>query len=104
MAESNNQMDVDDPDSESELAIESENDLTSNSNSMMIRDKGFSLQAVGILNSSPVDSSIINDDGVDFDDDKAEDDIEKVANAYDARGQTSCGNTWKFYKSVSGRS
>ena len=62
-------MDVDDPDSESELVIESENDLTSNSNSMMIRDKGFSLQAVGILNPSPVETSIDNDDGVDFEDD-----------------------------------
>ena len=49
-------MDVDDPDSESE-----------------IRDEGFSLQAVGILKTSPVVPSIDDDDGVDFDDD-AEDD------------------------------
>ena len=56
VAESNNQMDVDDPDSESD-----------------IRDEGFSLQAVGILNPSPVVPSIDDDDGVDFDDD-AEDD------------------------------
>ena len=77
MAESNNQIDVDDPDSESELAIESENNLKSNSNSMMIRDEGFSLQAVGILNPSPVEPSIDDDDGVDFDDDEAEDDKER---------------------------
>ena len=55
VAEPNNQMDVNDPDSESELASES--------------DEGSSLQAVGILNPMPVEPSIENDDGVDFDDD-----------------------------------
>ena len=64
MAEPNNEMDVDNPDSESELASES--------------DEGFSLQAVGILNPSPVVPSIDdNDDGVDFDNDEAEDNKER---------------------------
>ena len=49
----------------------------SNLNSTMIHDEGFSLQAVGILNPSPVEPSIDDDDGVDFDDNKAEDDKER---------------------------
>ena len=44
---------------------------------MMIHDEGFSLQAAGILNPSPVEPSIEDDDGVDFDDDEAEDDKER---------------------------
>ena len=48
----------------------------SNLNSTMIHDEGFSLQAVGISNPSPVEPSIDDDDGVDFDDDEAEDDKE----------------------------
>ena len=48
----------------------------SNLNSKMIHDKGYSLQAVGISNPSPVEPSIDDDDGVDFDDDEAEDDKE----------------------------
>ena len=63
VAEPNNQMDVNDPDSESELAIES--------------DEGSSLQAVGILNPMPVEPSIENNDGVDSGDDEAEDDKER---------------------------
>ena len=47
-------------------------------NSAMIHDKGFSLQAVGISNPSPVEPSIDDDDdGVDFDDDEAENDKER---------------------------
>ena len=39
-----------------------------NLNATTIRDEGFSLQAVGILNHSPVEPSIDGDDGIDFDD------------------------------------
>ena len=46
-------------------------------NPTMIHDEGFSLQAVGISNPSPVEPSIDDDDGVDFDDDEAEDDKER---------------------------
>merc|ERR1711862_94802 len=46
-------------------------------NSTVIRDEGFSIQAVGISNPSPVEPSIDDDDGVDFDDDEAEDDKER---------------------------
>ena len=57
---------------------ESEDELMSNLNATTIRDEGFSLQAVGILNPSPVVPSIDdNDDGVDFDNDEAEDNKER---------------------------
>ena len=57
---------------------ESKDELMSNLNATTIRDEGFSLQAVGILNPSPVVPSIDDDDdGVDFDDDEAEDDKER---------------------------
>ena len=64
VTEAHAQMDVEDP-------------SMSNLNSTVIRDEGFSIQAVGISNPSPVEPSIDEDDGVDFDDDEAEDDKER---------------------------
>ena len=70
-------MDLEDPDSESEPVDQCKDESMSNLNSRVIRDEGFSIQAVGISNPSPVESSIEEDDGVDFDDDEAEDDKER---------------------------
>ena len=76
-AEAHAQMDLEDPDSESEPVDQCKDESMSNLNSTVIRNKGFSIQAVGISNPSPVEPSIDEDDGVDFDDDKAEDDKER---------------------------
>ena len=76
-AEAHEQMDVEELDLQSGPSNESEDESMSNLNSTMIHDEGFSLQAVGISNPSPVEPSIDDDDGVDFDDDEAEDDKER---------------------------
>ena len=52
-AEAHEQMDVEDPDLESEPVNQCKDKSMSNLNSTMIHDKGFRLQAVGILNPSP---------------------------------------------------
>ena len=76
-AEAHEQMDVEDHDLQSGPLNESGDESMSNLNSTIIHGEGFSLQAVGISNPSPVEPSIDDDDGVDFDDDEAEDDKER---------------------------
>merc|ERR1711971_1107386 len=73
-AEAHEQMDVEDLYLQSGPSNESGDESMSNLNPTMIHDEGFSLQAVGISNPSPVEPSIDDNDGVDFDDDEAEDD------------------------------
>ena len=77
-AEAHEQMDVEELDLQSGPSNESEDEPMSNLNSTVIHDEGFSIQAVGISNPSPVEPSIDEDDGVDFDDDEAEDDKERT--------------------------
>ena len=64
-AENHEQMDVEELDLQSGPSNESEDESMSILNPTMIHDEGFSLQAVGISNPSPVEPSIDDDDGVD---------------------------------------
>ena len=76
-AENHEKMNVEELDLQSGPSNESEDESMSILNSAMIHDEGFSLQAVGISNPSPIEPSIDDDDGVDFDHDEAEDDKER---------------------------